>query len=202
LTIVLLVEGETEIALKRNLKEFLDQRAAAHKQPRVRLQTRKIKSTSPEALGRQIKLELQSRNTEAVVDLIDVFPQFQRANAAAAKRFLIEAAHKVGVTRGFYAHAAQYDVEAWLLPYWDDICRRIGATQGRPGSDPEQVDGNKPPSYRLQELYRNTGRNYVKTTEMSAILKDKDLVVAANACVELKSLLNTLLQLSGLPLLP
>jgi hypothetical protein len=202
LTIILLVEGSTEKTLTDKIKEFLDERATAHGRSRVRLQTRKIKSTSPEALGRQIKLELQSRNTEAVVGLIDVFPQFQRANAAAAKRFLIEVAHQVGVTRGFYAHAAQYDVEAWLLPYWDDICRRIGAAQGRPGSDPEQVDGNKPPSYHLQDLYQSVGRKYVKTTEMSAILKGKDLVVAANVCAELKSLLNTLLQLNGLPLLP
>ncbi len=201
LTIILLVEGSTERTLTDKIKELLDQCAAAHGRPRVRLQTRKFKSTNPEALGRQIKLELQSRDTEAVVGLIDVFPQFKQADAAAAKRFLIEASHSAGVTRGFYAHAAQYDVEAWLLPYWDDICRRIGVTQARPGNDPEQVDGIKPPSYHLKELYQRAGRKYVKTIEMPAILQGKDLVVAANACAELKGLLNTLLQLGNLPVL-
>lgn len=108
------------------------------------------------------------------------------------------------MTRGFFAHAAQYDVEAWLLPYWDDICRRINVRQGAPGHDPEQVDNTRPPSYRLKELYQRTQprRSYTKTLEMPAILKGKDLTIAANACSELKSLLNTLLVLSYLPTLP
>ncbi len=148
MTIVLLVEGETELALKRKLKEF------------------------------------------------------RHADASAAKQFLLEAARSAGVTHGFYAHAAQYDVEAWLLPYWDDICRRVGAQQNSPGNHPEQVNGVKPPSYRLREYYQRGRREYTKTLEMPAILEGKDLMIAATACPELKSLLNTLLSLSNLPLLP
>jgi len=201
MTIVLLVEGETERALKGILKKFLDQRAAERGQSQVRLQARKIKSISREALGKQIKLELQTPGVTAVVGLIDVFPQFKHADAAAAKSFLLEAAHGAGVTHGFYAHAAQYDVEAWLLPYWDDICQRINVRQGPPRGNPEQVNAVKPPAYHLRELYRRARREYTKTTEMLAILAGKDLTVAANACPELKGLLNTLLMLSNLPLL-
>jgi len=200
-TIVLLVEGETEIALKGAIKQFLDQRAAQHERPRIRLQSRKIKSISREALGKQIRLELQTAGVTSVVGLIDVFPQFKHADAAAAKSFLLDAARSAGIIKGFYAHAAQYDVEAWLLLYWGAICQRIGVRQGPPGGDPEQVNGVKPPSRRLEDLYGRAKRAYVKTTEMPAILAGKDLTVAANACPEFKSLLNTLLKLNDLPLL-
>jgi hypothetical protein len=196
-TIVLLVEGETEMALKAVLKRFLDQRATEHGQPHVRLRTRKIKNMNRDSLGRQIRLESQARENTAVVGLLDVFPRFEHANAA--KSFLVEAARRAGVTRGFYAHAAQYDVEAWLLPYWDDICRRIGIRQGQPASNPEEVNGINPPAHRLRELYRRAKRDYTKTTEMPILLADKDLTIAANACPEFKSLLNTLLDLSNLP---
>ena len=199
MTIILLVGGSTEKTLTDKIKEFLDQRAAAHQRPRVRLQTRKIKSANPEALGRQIKLELQSHDTEAVVGLIDVFPQFKQADATAAKRFLIEASHRAGVTRGFYAHAAQYDVEAWLLPYWDDVCRRIGVTQARPGSDPEQVDGIKPPFPSLTGTLSTRGTQIRQDDGNVGNSEGQDLAVAAHACVELRSLLNTLLQLGNLP---
>ena len=197
--IVLLVEGETEIALKAVLKRFLDERAAEYGQPHIRLRPRKIKSTNLESLGRQIRAELQARENTAVVGLIDVFPRFKHANAA--KNYLVEAARSAGVSRGFHAHAAQYDVEAWLLPYWDDICDRIGFQQGQPGHSPEEVDDIKPPSYHLRELYRRAKREYTKTDQMPIILGDKDLTIAANACPELKSLLNTLLKLNDLPLL-
>lgn len=197
--IVLLVEGETEIALKAVLKQFLDQHAAQHGQPYVRLQMRKIKSFNEESLGRQIRLELQARENTAVVGLIDVFPRFKHANAA--KDYLVEATRRAGVSHGFHAHAAQYDVEAWLLPYWDDICERIGFRQSRPGHNPEEVDDIKPPSFHLRELYRRARREYTKTDQMPIILANKDLTIAANACPELKGLLNTLLTLSNLPTL-
>ena len=147
----------------------------------------------------RVRRELAGRDVAGVVGLIDVFPQFE--NAAAAKAFLRQAA---GDLSGFHAHAAQYDVEAWLLPYWDDICRRVGVTQSPPGANPETVDGNNPPAYRLKALYRRARpkRKYVKTKEMYAILKGKDLTVAAGRCPEFKAFLNTLLTLSNLEPLP
>jgi hypothetical protein len=64
------------------------------------------------------------------------------------------------------------------------------------------VDGVRPPSYRLKELYQRAGRRYIKTIEMPAVLKGKDLSIAAAACAELKSLLNTLFLLSNMPRSP
>lgn len=196
MTIVLLVEGATEMALKEKLKTFLDERAQVESRPKIRFVTKDIMSLDAERLRRRVKLELDTPNVTAVVGLIDVYPKFIGADAA--KSFLRQS---VGQEPRFYAHAAQFDVEAWLLPYWDAICRRVGVQQVRPGAHPEQVNDQTPPSKRLHELYRRAKpkpREYVKPNEMAAILRDKDLTIAATQCPEFKAFLNTLLMLSGL----
>jgi hypothetical protein len=195
LTIVLLAEGRTEVALREPLKAFLDARAAAEGHPKVALRIKDILTLNPGKLRARIRNELASMDVTAVIGLIDVYPNF--STAAEARGFLCEAA---GDTPRFYAHSAQYDVEAWLLPYWDDICRRLGVSRPAPGSQPELVNRTRPPSVRLMELYRlaQPPRKYTKPIEMAAILKGKDLTIAARQCAELKALVNTLLGLSGL----
>ncbi len=196
MTVILLAEGETEKALTNKLKAFFDERAGVEGKPRIALRSRVIQ-LRPEKLHRQVRLELADSRTAAVVGLVDVFPKF--ADASEAKKFLQEA---VGDEPRFYPHAAQYDVEAWLLPYWDVICRRVGVKHNRPGDNPELVDRERPPSKRLAELYATVKRKYIKPIEMDNILRDQDLTVAASQCAELKSLLNTLLTLGGLSALP
>ena len=196
MTIVLLVEGQTETALREHLKRFLDDRATAGGRPKTALRTKDIMTLNPGKLRGRIRLELGQPEVTAVVGLIDVYPRF--LSASEAKVFLRETA---GNDPHFYAHAAQFEVEAWLLPYWESICARLGtARQAAPGPRPEQVDHEKPPSHHLKELYRlvKPCRKYIKTQEMAAILRGKDLTVPANQCPEFKALLNTLLDLSGL----
>lgn len=199
MTIVLLVEGATETALRERLKRFLDQRAAAEGRPRVALRSKDIMTLNPARLCRRVQLELRDSTVRAVVGLIDVYPRFRSAQEA--KQWLRRA---VGDEPRFHAHAAQYDVEAWLLPYWDAICQRVGVHRARPGPHPEEVNLEKPPSRHLEALYAaaKPPRKYVKAIEMAAILCHQDLTVAAGQCPELKSLLNTLLGLGGLTLLP
>jgi len=200
--IVLLVEGSTEKALTNKIKEFLDECAQTHGHPKVALKPKPLMSTRTDELARRIRLELHDPRVMAVVGLIDVFPNFR--NAEEAKSYLRHAAEQVGGVDRFHAHAAQYDVEAWLLPYWDDICRRVGVKQRHPGKNPEGVDDTSPPSHHLMELYLRAKppRKYRKALEMPAVLRGQDLTVSAKACPEFKSLLNTLLMLSDLPLLP
>ncbi len=196
MSVVLLAEGDTERALKEHLKSFLDNRATLEGRQRISLLSRSYLSLRKDKLNRQVQLLLDEPGIEAVVALIDVFPSF--ANAAEAKAWLNESA---GESKGFYAHAAQFDVEAWLLPYWDDICRRLKLEKRRPGARPEHVDGHRPPAYHLDGLYRQAkprARKYNKPIEMREILRGKDLTVAADACPEFKSFLNTLLALNGL----
>lgn len=200
MTIVLMVEGDTEAALKVHLKAFLDRRAELEGKPRVRLETRpEVAHTKGQFRGR-VRRELATPGVTAVVALIDVFPSYPDASAAKT-----DLAEKAGNATGFYAHAAQYDVEAWLLPFWGDICRRVGVAQKAPGNHPEQVDQTKPPAYHLQELYRlakPNPRKYKKPTEMYAILRNKDLLTIAHQCPEFKAFINTLLTLSDLAPVP
>jgi hypothetical protein len=194
-TIVLLVEGDTEKAVKEPVKHFLDERAVAEGRPKVALRVKATMTPSLSKLRGRIRLELSDPQVIAVVGLINVYPNFHSAEEA--KAFLRQAAEN---TPRFYPHAAQYDVEAWLLPYWDAICKRLGVRQNAPGPHPEEVDLSSPPSQRLQELYRlaKPPRRYVKPIEMAAILRGKDLTVAAGRCPEFRALLNTLLTLGGL----
>jgi hypothetical protein len=195
-SVVLLAEGDTERALKEHLKAFLDQRAILEGKQRTKLLLRSYLSLRKDKLSRQIQLLLDEPGVEAVVALIDVFPNF--ADAAEAKAWLRGSTDE---SRRFFAHAAQFDVEAWLLPYWDDICRRLKLEKRRPSAHPEHVNGHRPPAYHLDELYRQAkpkARKYNKPIEMREVLRGKDLTVAADACPEFKSLLNTLLALHGL----
>lgn len=198
MTIVLLAEGKTETALRERLKRFLDGRALAAGRARVALRIKPLMTMSEARLRGRIRLELSDPEVTAVVGLVDVYPEF--SSAAEAKEFLSRAA---GVEPRFYAHAAQYEVEAWLLPFWDAICAGVGVHRARPGPNPETVNLERPPSRRLDELYRlaRPVRKYNKVLDMPAILdkiSDEDLVAAANQCPEFKALLNTLLALGGL----
>ena len=195
MSVVLLVEGKTETALRAVLKRFLDERAEAQGKPRIALRTKPMMTLNQGKLRGRIRRELSEPGVAAVVGLIDVYPDF--ASAEAAKRFLREAADD---DPRFFAHAAQYEVEAWLLPFWDAICRRLRVRQAPPGPWPEQVDLERPPSLRLGERYRRAKppRKYIKTLEMSAILGRLGLAPAAACCPELKALLNTLLAVGDL----
>ena len=196
MTIILLAEGATEKALGRKLKMFLDERATQGGHPKVAFRTKDIMSLNEGVLRGRIRRELNSQSVTGVIGLIDVYPDFK--SAIEAKDFLRKAAEN---NPRFYAHAAQYDVEAWLLPYWDIICKRVGFVEKTPGLYPEQVNRDNPPSKRLATLYRRAKprpKKYIKPIEMDRILQKQDLMIAANQCPELKALLNTLLKLAGL----
>ena len=200
MTIVLLAEGRTEMALRGPLKDFLDVRAVVEGRPKLALRTKDIMTLNEGKLRARIRNELATTEVTAVIGLIDVYPNF--VSAAEAKDYLSRAA---GEDARFHAHAAQHDVEAWLLPYWADICRRLGMrTRAAPDGQPERVNRVRPPSVRLVELYRlaQPPRKYTKPIELAAILKGKDLTIAAAQCAELEALLNTLLGLGGLQQLP
>lgn len=193
--IVLLVEGRTETAFKEALKGFLDTRATQEGRPKARLITKPLDTRllNPGRVRDQVALSLRDEEVVCVVGLVDVYPRFRSAQEA--KEFLRQAAS--GHPK-FHPHAAQFEVEAWLLPYWQEICRRLGVQRQPPGANPEQVNLQKPPSHHLAELYRLAKRSYDKPRDAKAILNGKDLLAAANPCPEFKALLNTLLQCAGL----
>src|ERR1039457_734031 len=105
----------------------------------------------------------------------------------------------VGNSSKFHPHAAQYDFEAWLLPFWSDIQTLAGHNKSAPPGTPEKLNHNRPPSYHIREIFRaGTCRDdYSKPRDAARILRGKDLAVSANRCPELKAFLNTILTLSG-----
>ena len=109
----------------------------------------------------------------------------------------------VGEEPRFHPHAAQYDFEAWLLPYWPTIQNLAGHKQAGPKGNPEKVNHDKPPSFHIKEIF-NSGkqRKYNKQRDAGRILKDNDLSISINQCAELKAFVNTLLSICEGPVIP
>jgi hypothetical protein len=197
--IVLLVEGKTENAIKPVLKQFLDARCEAEEKPKVRLSTKPLDSRllKERVLRDQVRMNLKHPSVIGVIALIDVVcsgrdRQFE--NADDAIRFLEGAAPNEPRYR---AHAAQYDFEAWLLPYWDSIASKLNQKKQSPGANPETVNHDHPPSRHLRELYRKANLDYDKPRDALAILNGKDLTISAAKCSQFKAFLNSLLFFTG-----
>ncbi|MEX0725398.1 MAG: DUF4276 family protein [Planctomycetaceae bacterium] len=207
--IAIIVEGDTEKVFMPILRNFLSQRLAG-KMPRLIPRTpRGQGGLIPQGknLKRLVELTLSDRRNpvDAVIALTDVYtgstpPVFRDADDAIRKM-----KEWVGKNQTkFYAHAAQYDFEAWLLPYWDDIQKLAGHNRNQPGSHPEGVNHNKPPSYHLKELFEagKSRDSYSKTRDAKRILQGKDLMISIQKCPQLKSFVNTILQLCDGDLIP
>lgn len=195
--ISILIEGATERAFIPAVREFLKPRAV-NNMPRLDPVPYDGRIPKDEKLRNQVRNLLQGRNAaDAVIALTDVYTgttDFRDAADAKAKM----RAWVPGETR-FYPHAALYDFEAWLLPYWTDIQRFSGSNRNSPSIHPENVNHNKPPAYVLEEVFRTGSKKqkYIKTVHSVRILKGKDLGVSAAVCPELRAFLNTILGLIG-----
>jgi len=196
--IVLMVEGETEKVFRPYLKAFLEDHLAG-KMPR--LVTHCYDGRIPK--GGQLKgvvrrlLGDPKRPAGAVIALTDVYTGTKDfVDAADAKAKMRE---WVGDEPRFFPHAAQHDFEAWLLPYWDTIKQLSGTHRPAIQGPPEQVNHNQPPAHRLDDIFRlgDKGRRYSKTRDAARILRGQDLMVAVQACPELKAMVNTILKQCG-----
>src|SRR5262249_25958622 len=87
---------------------------------------------------------------DAVIALTDVYTgSHDFVDAADAKTKM---GAWVGPNNRFYPHAAQYDFEAWLLPFWSEIQKLAGHNRTAPSGAPETVNHNNPPSHRRMAL--------------------------------------------------
>jgi hypothetical protein len=197
--IVMFVEGLTETALKPALKGYLDTLCDSSGRPRIGLAMKPMDSDllSEAKLRRRIGENLKDAAVTGVIALIDVHcasgdRRFKDAQEAIA---FLQRSHP-GDDPRFRPHAAQYEVEAWLLPFWGDICSRLKVSSQPPGANPEAVDNDHPPSHHLSTLYRKAGRRYDKPRDAPAILTTERLTVAAAKCPQLQALLTSLDDLS------
>jgi hypothetical protein len=196
--IALLIEGQTERAFLPHLRQFLHTRLPG-KMPRLDPEPYDGRIPTGERLKREVErlLRYGKPPADAVIALTDVYTgttDFTDAQDAKCKMRAW-----VGDIRHFHPHAAQYEFEAWLLPFWGTIQRLAGHNRAAPGGLPETIDHMRPPSARIRETFRagSRGRDYVKPRDADRILRENNLLEAANACPELRAFLNTILRLCG-----
>ena len=191
--IVLMVEGQTEKVFLPYLRGFLEARLSG-KMPKLVTNCYDGRIPKGGKLKGAVRLLLgdRKRPANAVIALTDVYTGTKDfVDAAAAKAKMRE---WVGDEPLFFPHAAQHDFEAWLLPYWPVIQQVSGTHRPAIQGPPEQVNHDQPPADRLKEVFRlsTKGRYYVKTRNTTRILRNQDLMVAVQACPELKSMVNTI----------
>lgn len=196
--IAILVEGKTETAFKPHLIAFLQTRLAG-KMPKLDFVRYDGRIPTGDKLKRIVEnlLSDRKRPADAVIALTDVYTGRIPTEFPAALDAKQKMRQWVGAEPRFHPHVALHDFEAWLLPYWNKIKRLTGSNHKSPGSNPERVNHGNSPAYRLTDEFR-TGpktKGYVKPRDAGRILKDEDLMVAINACSEMKAFINTILNL-------
>jgi len=197
--IVLLVEGATEEVFIPYLRRFLETKVK--NMPKLLVRKYDGRIPTHDKLKRIVEINLSGKDAaDYVIALTDVYtgsnpPDFKDAADARQKMKAW-----VGDEEHFFPHAAQYDFEAWLLPYWEIIQKIAHHNMACPGSNPEAVNHQKPPAYRIKEIFaKGKFRSYVKPRDACRILDEtKDnLQTAINSCSELRALVNTILRLCG-----
>lgn len=194
--IAILIEGQTERAFLPHLRRFLQKRLAG-RMPRLDPEPYHGRIPKGDRLKGEVGRLLRSGKTPAsyVIALTDVYTGTNDfRDAEDAKKKMRE---WVGDNPRFFPHAAQHDFEAWLLPFWATIQRLAGHNMAAPGGSPEAVNHNSPPSVRIEQIFRagTCKRDYIKPRDAVRILRENDITVAAMACPELRSFLNTILSL-------
>ncbi|MCE5273355.1 DUF4276 family protein [bacterium] len=203
--IAIIIEGRTEKAFLPYLRKYLLGKLT-DRMPNLDPVPYNGRIPKKEELKRRVDNLLNDRRSPAdhVIALTDVYtgsrpPEFQ--NADEAKRLMNT---WVGDESRFHPHAAQYEFEAWLLPYWDTIKRLADHNKSAPAGNPEKVNHNNPPSRRIEEIFGigSRGKGYMKAVDAGRILRENDLSVAIAQCVELKAFINTILRVCGGELIP
>ena len=196
--IALIVEGKTEKIFMPHLRNFL--RPRLQQMPNIDVFPYKHQIPVGEELRKAVNGLLTGRQqSDHVIALTDVYtgaipPIFTDAADARSKM-----RQWAGREPRFHPHAAQYEFEAWLLPYWPRIQQLAKHNQSVPRGNPERVNHNNPPSRLLKEIFRRgDGRDdYSKARDAGRILENADLNVAIEQCSELKALVNTILNICG-----
>ncbi|MBI1826490.1 MAG: DUF4276 family protein [Planctomycetes bacterium] len=192
--IVVICEGATEAALKSGLRELVQTRSISAR--RVGIDTRSLDGpTIRKKLGRVASNLLVEGDVVGVIALSDVHPNYR--NASETKEALRHYAAEAATHPRFRAHAAQFEFEAWLLPHWDEITKSLKVNAAKPGANPEQVNGQSPPSHRLKGLYQRARRKYDKVVDALRWLTAERLEQSAKECPQLKEFLDSLLEFAS-----
>lgn len=202
----LLVEGQTEEVFVPHLRTYLASRHLGAAMPKLVSYPQKGRIPTHDKLKRMVHRLLNDgdRSVEFVVALTDVYtgdfpPMYTDAGDAKSKM-----RQWVGSEPRFYPHAAQYDFEAWLIPYWNSIQKLAEHNQAPPSGNAESVNHGDPPSRRIARIFElgKCGKSYSKPRDAARILRNNDLGVAIAQCPELKAFINTILTICGAAPIP
>lgn len=204
--IALILEGETERVFLPHLRAFL-QIHLSEKMPSIRAVTG-VRGRIPK--GKQLKtmvanlLKDRHRPADFVVALTDVYTGTRPFDFKDAKDAKFKMKEWVGSEIRFFPHAAQYEFEAWLIPYWPALQKMAGHDKSAPSGSPESVNHDKPPSKWIKELFEigTRGKSYSKQRDAEGVLRNNDLSIAISQCPELKSFINTILTICGATPIP
>jgi len=192
--IAILVEGATEVAFREELRKFL-QTHLGQQMPKLKFIPQNGRIPKGDKLRRVVENLLSGNSAyDAVIALTDVYTgtqDFKDADDAKAQMI-----RWVGNNPNFYPHTALHDFEAWLLPYWKTIQSLAKHNRAAPSGSPETVNHQKPPSYHIKEIFELGKRqDYNKPIHGKKILEKNDLMIAIQACPELKAFMNQIISL-------
>jgi len=202
--ISILIEGKTEKAFIRHLREYLKKHLPAD-MPKLDPVPYDGRIPKEDELKRVVMNLLQGRNpADHVIALTDVYTGTNPPDFIDAQDAKYKMRRWVGEEPRFHPHAAQYDFEAWLLPYWPTIQKLAKHNKAAPGGNPETVNRQNPPAHRIKEIFEigKCRDSYVKPRDAARILRENDLAVAIDQCAELKAMINTILSVCGGPVIP
>lgn len=202
----LLVEGQTEKAFLPHLREYLAGKHLGARMPKLVSYPQNGRIPTRDKLKRMVDRLLNDgdRAVEHVIALTDIYtgdrpPIYKDASDAKSKM-----RQWVGPQTRFHPHVAQYDFEAWLIPYWTSIQKLAGHNLSAPSGEPEHLNHGNPPARRIAAIFETgkCGRSYSKTRDAHRILRDNGLDPAIAQCPELKSFVNTILTICDAPPIP
>ena len=197
--ISILIEGRTERAFKPFLNDFL-RGYLAGRMPNLDFVPQDGGLPTNDKLRRVVdNLLVGKRAADRVIGLTDVYTGHQPplfTDAADAKQMM---STWVGNNPNFFPHAALHDFETWLIPYWTKIQKLAQSNRVRPGQNPESINHQNPPAYRIKEIFEIGGckKSYSKTIDGPRILRGENLLTSINECTELKAFVNRIIVLSG-----
>jgi len=201
---ILFVEGHTEHqAIAAFLKRWLDPRLPVP----VGVQTVRFDGWAEMVRDAPQKakmfLNAPKGDVVAVIALLDLYglqlPYPSEVNSA-AERIAWGTEHlqqHVGENR-FRQFFAVHETEAWLLSQPGLFPSEVSRSLKSKTDKPELVNGDEPPAKLLDRLYKSTsGRGYKKVTEARNLFPKLDPSAAYAKCPNLRSLLDTMLELAG-----
>lgn len=192
--VVLLCEGSTERALAPGLRLLTHRLIAGG--DRIGLESHPLNGpVLRQKLRKLVDLHGSRKDVVGVIALTDVYPDFK--DAEDAKKHLVNLVANCEHVKKFRAHAAQFDVEAWLIPSWTEIAKSLNVQRQPPAAQPEQINRDKPPSFYFAELYSSAKRKFSKPIAARRWFTPECLERAAEHCPQLRSLLDSILEFAG-----